>query len=488
MSRTICYLLLAGLVGLVLVTGRPAAQDVAEPQKGSPPVPPVAKVQKGTLKAEVNLKGVIEAEQMTEVAVKLQAWAGPLSVVKAVPQGTPVKKGDVLVEFDAEKLDQAIADLKADRALAELALKQAEKELPVLKESLPIDLAAAERAKKQADEDFKKFVGVDRPLSEQSAEHALKNSKHFLDYAREELKQLEKMYRSKDLTEETEEIILKRQRNQVESAAFALKTATIRNEQTLKVDLPRQEQAAKDKAAKESLALEKARNTLPLAVSQKELALTKLKYDNHKTVEKLAKLVKDRETMTVHAPADGVVYYGRSLNGQWGPLAMTLAKLQRGGAVMADEVFMTVVTPRPFFIRATVEEKDLHLLRPDLKGKAVLAGYPDRKLSATLVRLSAVPQAPGTFEARLAVEPAKDDFPVMPGMACTVHLLAYKKADALTVPAAAVFSDEEEAHYVYLSSKEKRPVKVGRTCGGKTEILEGLSEGDKVLTAKPEGN
>src|SRR5262249_34037885 len=156
---------------------------------------------------------------------------------------------------------------KTDHELAELSLKQAQEELPILEKTVPIDLAQARETKKQADEDLKKFLEVDKPLSIESAEHMAKSSAHFLEYAKEELKQLQKMYRSKDLTEETEEIILKRQQHQVESAEFALKSALNRRDQTLKVDLPRRELSAREAAAKQTLALEKTEATTPLTLN-----------------------------------------------------------------------------------------------------------------------------------------------------------------------------------------------------------------------------
>jgi multidrug efflux pump subunit AcrA (membrane-fusion protein) len=76
-------------------------------------------------------------------------------------------------------------------------------------------------------------------------------------------------------------------------------------------------------------------------------------------------------------------------------------------------------------------------------------------------------------------------------MACTIKLVTYRKANALTVPATAVFSDDDESFYVYLPAKEGKPrkvtVRVGKTADGKTEILDGLKDGDEILASKPAG-
>ena len=71
---------------------------------------------------------------------------------------------------------------------------------------LPINLAASEREKRVAEEDWQRYNEVEREHSKKATEFSLKSQNDYLDYAREELKQLQKMYRDKDLTEETEEL------------------------------------------------------------------------------------------------------------------------------------------------------------------------------------------------------------------------------------------------------------------------------------------
>ena len=87
-----------------------------------------------------------------------------------------------------------------------------------------MDLEASARAKKIADEDLNYFLNINRSFLDESAEFSLKNAQQSLEYSEEELKQLEKMYKADDLTEETEEIVLKRARNEVEQGKFYLKS------------------------------------------------------------------------------------------------------------------------------------------------------------------------------------------------------------------------------------------------------------------------
>jgi len=465
------------------------------PVKEAPAKAATHKVEKEPLKIEVNLKGTLEAEDMTEVYIRPEAWlpntGGMLTVLKAVEHGTAVKKGATLIALDLERIDQAIRDLENEGRLTDVALRQAEEELPVLTKSTPLEAAAAERAKRIADEDLKRFLDIDRDLTEKNANFSVKSSANYLEYAKEELKQLEKMYRANDLREETEEIILKRQRNAVESAAHYLKQAEIHRDETVKIELPRKEQTLKEAALKQALALEKARSGLPLTLNQKILAFDKLKYERDKSAERLTKLRHDHEAMTIKAPADGIVYYGKCQHGQWSSAGSLSGKLQHGGMIMPDEVLLTIVKARPLFIRATVEEKDLQHIHAGAKGKAVVATLPDLRLPATVKEVSAIPVAPGSFEAKLGVDLAKGAESLMPGVACTVKLIAFAKADALTVPVGALFTEEldDDQHFVYLVGKDgkavKHPVTVGKKTAAKAEILQGLKEGDEILLEKP---
>src|SRR5262245_46401687 len=86
--------------------GKPAAAHAAGAGQ-----PKSCKVEVGTIKVEVTLKGTVEAQRLAEVSLKPEAWTTPLTVERAIEHGTPVKKGDILLELEREKIDQAIKDL-----------------------------------------------------------------------------------------------------------------------------------------------------------------------------------------------------------------------------------------------------------------------------------------------------------------------------------------------------------------------------------------
>ncbi len=172
-------------------------------------------MKKSPLKVTVDLDGVFEAQTAHEISIKPEEWS-MLTVESAAEHGAQVRQGDVLLSLETEKLDRAIADLRAELGLSEIALKQDEDHLRALEKTTPMDLETSQRAARVAEEDRKYFFEVDRPFRLKSAEFGLKVAKEFLEYDEEELHQLEKMYKADDITEETEQIVLKRARDTVD--------------------------------------------------------------------------------------------------------------------------------------------------------------------------------------------------------------------------------------------------------------------------------
>jgi HlyD family secretion protein len=491
MSRTASWLSLTICMAVAVCwmsVPRANSQEASKPNTSDAAAPALIKAETGKVTIETSLKGTIEAALTSELLLEAKSFAGPFTVKTAVPHGTRVKKGDVVLEFDTLKIDQALSDLRIEQELAEISLKQAKEELMILERTLPLNLAAAERDKRIAEEDFKRYTDIERAHQLKSAEQQLKSQQQWLEYSQEELKQLQKMYRDKDLTEETEEIILKRQRNQIEQLEFAIETLKQQQEREKLLDRPRRDQAMKDGLEKQNLAWLKAQSSLPKELQQKRLALQKQEIERARTEERHKHLEEDRASMILRAPIDGIVYHGHADRGQWNTASIS-SRLKQNGVIQPKEVVMTVVATRPLFVRADVEEKELHSLSAGQTGQAVLVGFPKQKLSARLKSLSLVPRTAGTFEALIDIDIPDDVQTVLPGMTVNVKLTTYQNESAVLVPTTAIFHDEGSDFSYVLVKADKSPVRTevetGHVTGSKTEVVHGLTEGTEILAKKP---
>jgi HlyD family secretion protein len=487
----ILYFVLVALMAIPVSADRPAtarADEAAKKDDAKKDVPATQTIKKGLLKITVELDAVFEGAETREVMLRPEEWTA-LTVLRAVPHGTVVRKGDVLLELETDKLDRAITDARTDLTITNLALQQSEEQLKALEKTTPLDLESGERAAKVAEEDRKYYFDVERPFSIKSAEFTLKSTKEQLEYELEELRQLEKMYKADDITEETEAIVLKRGRDAVDRAKFGLEAAQVAYDSTMAFGLPRKDISVKESTARKLLEWEKSKVTLPMDLQRQRLELEKLRWQRSQAEERLNRLVSDRKKqMTAVAPIDGVVYYGKILRGRPGDSTGFADMLRPGGVIQQQNpIILTVVQPRPMFVRANVPETELHDMRPNVPGVATPTAYPDLKLPVTLDTTSDIPVSPGVFDARLTVDLKGKTKLLMPGMTCKVKLTPYLKQDAITVPPSAIVTDDldEEKQTVQVlendGTTKTRPVTVGRKTDKQVEILTGLSEGDKVV-------
>jgi multidrug efflux pump subunit AcrA (membrane-fusion protein) len=448
---------------------------------------PVHVVTRGVIKVKAQFDAVAEAIEAEPIKFSPKSWMD-LTVIEAVAHGSRVKKGDLLVKLDVDKLRDQIEDLEADRPASSLTMELAQAELENLRQTTPQKLDAAKRAKKNASDDYTYFENTGRPSREKNAKFMVKSSEQRLMGANEELKQLEKMYKADDLTEETEEIVLKRQRFAVEAAEFSLQNSREFAERELKSSLPREYETLKNAKRDQELALSLAEITVPKALTKKQLDFEKLKRDQQKAERKLNDLRYDLDMLTQRAPMDGVAYYGACENGRWTTGAMLGKKLVPGGKLMPNEIVMTIVNPERLRLRAVVSEADLGNYTANMKGEATPLSSPNNKLPVRLDDISLVPLPGGGFDATLSLTKNKS-VSLLPGMTCKVAFTGIEKKVAAAVPKSAVFSDPT-SKFVYVQKKdgsnEKRIVKTGESDDSLIEITEGVSEGDKVLLKKPE--
>lgn len=504
-----CLIIVTGLLATAFAAAPPASKEASPAAKPAPVKPdaaPAAKpeaaaakpdvlphtVKPGLMKVTVELDGVFEAQSTGELVVRLDEWTPPtgLTVASAVKHGANVRQGDVLATFDTEKLDKTIADLTADLKLADLSLRQAEEQLAVVQKTTPMDLEANERMARMTNEDRKYYFETERPYQMKAVEFNLRSSKNLLEYMEEELRQLEKMYKADDVTEETEAIVLKRARDQVEYGKMMVEGAQMRHDLTLKYTMPRQEERMKDSSQRQLLECDRTKIALPVALQKMQIDVEKQAVVRARAQERLKKLQADRERLTVRSLLEGLVYYGKCTRGKVADAGTLGDVLRPLGTVQVNQVFMTVVQPASVTIHATIPEDQVHRLRAGVSGFAVPTAFPALRLAATLSRCSDVPVGPGSFDAQLKVVVPKEVKGVMPGMACKVKLVPYLKKDALTIPPKAVMTEEvDDQPFVYVAGKSgqatKRSVTLGQKTDKQVEILSGLAAGEQVLLEAP---
>ena len=170
------------------------------------------------------------------------------------------------------------------------------------------------------------------------------------------------------------------------------------------------------------------------------------------------------------APQDGEILERAAVNGMRAAPGTVLFRI-------ADHQLVWAI--------ADIAERDLGLISIGQKVSVRPRAYPNRTFSGEVVLIYPHMNAQ-TRTARIRVELPNPDELLRPDMYADIEIATGSENPVLTVSASAVI-DSGERQLVLLDKGdgrfEPRAVKLGRRGDGRAEIVEGLSEGDKVVVS-----
>ena len=185
----------------------------------------------------------------------------------------------------------------------------------------------------------------------------------------------------------------------------------------------------------------------------------------------IAKVARDRrvpDTLTYRAAKDGVVLERNVVDGQ---------------AFKAGDVLFRLADHSQVWVMADVAEGDIDALRPGQIVTVTTRAHPGRVFNGkvTVIYPHLMKE---TRTARVRIELPNPDLALLPDMYGDVEIATGGNENVIAVPASAII-DSGSRQLVLLElgdgRYEPRDVKLGRRGDGVTEIVSGVSEGDKVV-------
>ena len=147
--------------------------------KRTPTVPTIA-VKRGEFLDSLQFRGEVKA--LKSVTISAPSEAGDLQIIKVSAEGTAVKPGDVVVEFDKTKTEQDLAQFRSslksaeatiDQSRAQARLAEEEDKTTVLKARYAVESAKLEASKQEI---VSKIEGEEAKLKLADAEQALREA------------------------------------------------------------------------------------------------------------------------------------------------------------------------------------------------------------------------------------------------------------------------------------------------------------------------
>lgn len=161
---------------------------------------------------------------------------------------------------------------------------------------------------------------------------------------------------------------------------------------------------------------------------------------------------------------------------------------QQGETVVAGlnaPTFITVIDLSRLEVHCYIDETDIGKIKPGLEATFRVDSFPDKIFKArvrTIYPGAIIKNNVVFYDTVLDILTPYENY-LRPEMTTYVTIIVDKKENALLVPSASVKIDQEGKHFVMVKKGdkwEKRIVKIGWEARGKTEILEGLKEGEVV--------
>ena len=185
-------------------------------------------------------------------------------------------------------------------------------------------------------------------------------------------------------------------------------------------------------------------------------------------LQRLQREGKPTRTLTLHAPAGGVVLEKTAVQGM---------------RFMPGEPLFQIADLSAIWLVADVFEQDLGQIRVGQSVKISVDAYPEKEFSGKIAYLYPT-VTPETRTAKVRVELANPGGLLKPDMYANVQFVAGDKASVLTVPDSAVIDSGMRQVVLVQRAEglfEPREVKIGQRGDGYAEVLQGVAEGEMVV-------
>jgi len=469
--------LILALLPLLAPVALPGEDDAAkEPPK-------TVKVVRRPFTEKVETSGAFVPRQAIEVAYEPEVYGGALKIVTAADPG-PVVVGQELVRFDDEEIARQIGDGERDLFIARARLEKQEADVRFRKKQVDMQRAKLETSLKRSEQALHLFLKVHKPTRIAQGEHNLEGAENRILDQVEELQQLERMYEADDLTEETEEIVIRRARRGLARARKSFEWQKKRHELFLEVTLPKEEHDLRVDVERKQVDLRSYVATSAPDFRRAEVELEKARTAFERQEKKMRDLRADRDALRLRAPADGYAVPGYFQGTAWKDIDGMRRVLVPEGRVKARQVLYTIVHAGNVGVRTVVGEADVLRVKAGQKAVVRPGAKPDVALDATVLEVLRVGSG-GKYGVRLDLQ--ETDKALMPGQSCKIEVVTRRVESALVVPSAAVHADGKR-HFVHVVQGDEsvaREIRVGATSGKYTEVLDGIEEGVEIHAKAP---
>jgi HlyD family secretion protein len=439
-------------------------------------------VKRGDFMISIVEGGTLEA--VNEVIVRSEV-EGTARIIKMVPEGTYVKKGDLVVELDSSQAQDQVNQQLIAFEKARFALIAAQETLAIQRSVVESEISAADLKLEFAKRDLQKYLEGEARQLKRNLEIEISTVQENLIVAKDRYDWSKKLHAKGFETKSNLD------KDQLAVMQYTLKLEQATNALTMfdQFDFPKQKRQLES-------AMQEAEKELARVKLQGEGKLKQYEADvktQESTVElNRAKLQRDQANLAgckIHAPGDGLVVYAMGNN-----RFSNESLIEEGATIRNRQEIIKLPDVSEMKLAIKIHESHINMIRQGLGAYVVLDSMPDQRFRGTVRKVSLLPDSSSRWgNPNLKVYATEillvDKLPpdVKPGVSARAEIVVTNMQNVLTVPLQAVATKQgKQVTYVQRGGELKpAPVDVGMYNTRLIQIVSGLNEGDRVSLAPP---
>jgi RND family efflux transporter MFP subunit len=399
------------------------------------------RVRRGTISLKVKDTGALESAKNMEVYCQVE---GQTTIITIKPEGTTVKKGEVVCQLDHATLDDNLVNQRITTERAAADLKNAEETLAVAKMALS---------------EYTDGIYV---TTKQTYQGTIKQASSDWTKATERAKWARRMY-DKGYNS----------RLQLETDLIDLQKADI-SLANAKAQLHQLDTYTKPTQVK----------TLGANITKAESDVLAKKATFGLERDKQKKLEDQIAKCTLLAPGDGIVVYAND-PGRFGQQQL---QIEEGATVRQSQKIFSLPDTSQMQVNAKIHESRVNWVKPGMRAQIRIDAMADTLLTGTVKEVKPMPDANNwmtsdvkKYTTLVSIDSAPPN--VRPGMNAQVEIMVTEVPDVLSVPIQSVI-ELGGKKYVYVVRPgvraERRDVTIGLSNEKVIEVKEGLKESEDV--------
>lgn len=433
---------------------------------------------KGDLSITVTEGGTLKA--VDEVIVKNQLNGRSL-ILSIIPEGTYVKKGDLLVELDPSEAEKQKQNIELDVETSKASLITAENDLLIEQSTIESDQREARQSIDFAQMDLDKFNELEKSQQMRDASSQITTEEESLRLSEETYgwseKLAEKGFETKSQVD--------RDKLDVKNRKKALESAKSKMQMLERFDMPKMQVELNSKVTEAERRYERlikqGESKLNRAKGRLAEAQRKLKVNQDQLTE-----INEQLTHTkLYAPVDGIaLYVPRSGRGE--------SNIAEGIEVRKKRRIISIPSLQKMKVEVKIPEFHISKIKRGQKAFVTIESISETRYAGEVIRVNHLPDRDNWLATEqlysieiLITDPLPD---VKPSISATTTINIDDLKEVISVPLQAIIS-EKETYYCFVKNgtdHKKTEVELGLQNNSFVHIVSGVNVGDEVLLNVPE--